>query len=339
MFVKNSWYVAAWSDDVGCLEPLSRTIIGEPVVLYRTPDNKIAALEDRCAHRRMPLSLGRITNDGCLICPYHGLTYDSKGTCVHIPGQESTDQIRIRSYPVEERAGMVWIWMGPPNKANQEDIFDCSWLEHPGWHSSRLYRHAKANYLLLNDNLADLLHVAYLHIPSGGGSEDMGKAQLMLEIEGSGFHFSRRTNDIPAPAGYGRLSNASKNIDRWHLLDFQGPSFYRVHTGVAEIGSGGPESTLPSGEGRWDILPHHFITPETEGTVHYFQVVGHEWPPSSDSWKFLNNVIDEDVWAIEHQQTALDANPEVPMQAIASDKPLQTMRKIVDEMLAAETAC
>ena len=336
MFVKNCWYVAAWSDEVGPSEPLARTIVGDPVTLFRKTDGTVAALEDRCAHRRMPLSFGRITDQDTLICPYHGLTYDSTGLCVKVPGQDQPGNIRIRNYPATERAGMVWLWMGPPNQADPNDIFDCSWLEKPDWHTTRLYRHAKANYLLLNDNLADLLHVAFLHIPSGGGSEDMGSAELDLQIKQTGFHFSRKTPDIPAPAGYGRLSNARKNVDRWHVLDYQGPSFYRVHTGVAETGSGGPDSNLPVGAGRWAILPHHFITPEKEDTVHYFQVVGHEWAPTSDSWTFLNNVIDEDVWAIEHQQEALNAEPEVPMQAIPSDEPLRAMRTIVEGMLTAE---
>lgn len=336
MFVRNSWYVAAWSDEVDGRKPLARTIIGEPIVLFRAEDGKATALEDRCAHRRMPLSLGKIADGGRLVCPYHGLTYDSGGNCVRVPGQDSPGSIRIRSYPVAERAGMVWIWTGPPGKADASGIFDCSWLERPGWHDTRLYRHARANYLLLNDNLADLLHVAFLHIPSGGGNEEMGTAELELTVGDDRFHFTRRTDDIPAPASYGRLSNARRNIDRWHVLDYRGPSFYRVHTGVAETGSGGPDSALPIGRGRWAILPHHFITPETERTTHYFQVVGHEWAPSSETRRFLDDVIDEDVWAIEQQQQALEAEPDVPMQTIASDAPLRAMRKIVTRMLAAE---
>ena len=337
MFVRNSWYVAAWSEDVGPRQPLARTVVGEPLVLYRTPDGSIAALEDRCAHRRLPLSLGRVTGDGRLICAYHGLAYDGSGACVHVPGQESPGDIRIRRYPVEERAGLVFVWMGPPKQADVAKTPDCSWLEDPKHRVTRLYRHAEANYLLLNDNLADLLHVAFLHIPSGGGSADMGPADMDLEIGENGYRFMRRTDDIPSPAGYGRLSNARGNIDRWHLVDFQAPCFYRIHTGVAETGTGGPESTLPTGQGRWTIMPHHFITPETEHSTHYFQVVAHEWEPSSDSWRFLNSVIDEDVWAIEHQQAALDADPEVKMQAIPSDGPMYAMRDIVERMVAAET--
>ena len=102
MFVRNSWYVAGWSDEVGQQKPLARIMLGEHVVLFRKTDGSVAALEDRCAHRRMPLSLGRITDKDTLICPYHGLTYNSSGKCVHVPGQDAPGEIRIRSYPVEE---------------------------------------------------------------------------------------------------------------------------------------------------------------------------------------------------------------------------------------------
>jgi phenylpropionate dioxygenase-like ring-hydroxylating dioxygenase large terminal subunit len=336
MFIRNCWYVAAWSEEIGHEKATARTIIGERIVLFRNARGTISAMEDRCAHRRMPLSPGRITGDGKLICPYHGLTYDGEGVCVLVPGQPSPGDIRLRTYPVEERSRLVWVWMGLPAQADASNIFDCSWLERAGWQQTRLYRHAKANYLLLNDNLADLLHVAYLHIPSGGGNEAMGPAETELKVDGFGYHFVRQTRDIPAPISYGRLSNARTNIDRWHIVDFKGPSFFRIYTGVAETGSGGPDSKLPQGHGKWTIAPHHFVTPETEKTTHYFQVVGHEWQPSSDSWRFLNSVIDEDVWAIEQQQRNIDACPEAPNHAIESDKAMFAMRKIVDGMLAAE---
>jgi vanillate O-demethylase monooxygenase subunit len=321
---------------VGHLRPLARTIIGEPIALFRTSKGKPVAFEDRCPHRRMPLSLGRITDDDRLICAYHGLTFDEAGTCVSVPGQSTTYGISVRTFPVKERWGCVWVWLGDAQSADLTAIFDCSWLDQPGVRLTKLYRHAKANYLLLNDNLADLLHVAYLHLPSGGGNEFMGAAQSELKIDGTGYHFTRETLNIPSPASYGRLANAKRNVDRWHVVDFKGPSFYRIYTGVAETGSGGPKSTLPQGAGRWTILPHHLITPETENTLHYFQIVGHEWIPSSDFWRFQNQVIDEDVWAIEQQQRNIDLRPDAPTNGIASDGPMLAMHRIVEQMLQAE---
>lgn len=89
-------------------------MIGDRLVLYREPDGAVAVLEDRCAHRSMPLSLGRIADGGRLVCPYHGLAYDGTGACVQVPGQDEPGRIRIRAYPVEERAGVVFVWMGRP---------------------------------------------------------------------------------------------------------------------------------------------------------------------------------------------------------------------------------
>lgn len=123
--------------------------------------------------------------------------------------------------------------------------------------------------------------------------------------------------------------NAKGNIDRWHVVDFQAPSFFRIYTGVAETGTGGPDSALQQGSGKWTIAPHHFITPETEESTHYFQVGAHEWRPSSDSWKFLNSVIEEDVWAIEQQQININSNPEAPVLAIPSDQAMYAMRQMV----------
>ena len=84
-FVFNAWYVAAWSADVG-RSPISRTILGEPVALYRTEAGVPVAPRDQCPHRKLPLSLGRVVGDN-LECGDHGMTFDGNGTCVRIPGQ------------------------------------------------------------------------------------------------------------------------------------------------------------------------------------------------------------------------------------------------------------
>ncbi len=86
MFLKNYWYVAAYSDEVG-REPLGRVLLGEPVVLYRTEAGAPVALEDRCAHRRLPLSMGKVIGD-TIQCHYHALEDDCTGACVKIPGQD-----------------------------------------------------------------------------------------------------------------------------------------------------------------------------------------------------------------------------------------------------------
>jgi vanillate O-demethylase monooxygenase subunit len=283
----------------------------------------------------MPLSLGRLS-DNNIICPYHGLTFDTKGICVHVPGQPSIKNISIKAYPVEERWGSIWVWMGEENLADPSKIFDCSHFERPNWNVSKLYRHIEGNYLLINDNLSDLLHLAYLHAPSGAGNEEMSNARTELRASESGYHFVRETIDIPTPPAYVPLTKAKGNVDRWFLVEFTAPSFYRINVGAAETGTGGPNSKLPEGQGRWSFVAHHLITPETEKTSHYFEVMAHQWPSSPEALRLFNNVLDEDKWAIENQQRNIDAAPKAPMRAIPSDKTLFEMRKIVARMYQTE---
>ncbi len=82
MFLRNYWYVAAWDHEVG-REPLGRTFLGDPVVMFRKLDGTPVAFEDRCCHRRAPLSLGRVVED-TLQCGYHGLVYDATGQVIAV---------------------------------------------------------------------------------------------------------------------------------------------------------------------------------------------------------------------------------------------------------------
>ena len=85
-FPLNQWYVAALSSELKD-KPVGRTLLGEAVVLFRLGDGSVAALEDRCCHRALPLSSGTVESCG-LRCGYHGLLYNQAGQCIEIPGQE-----------------------------------------------------------------------------------------------------------------------------------------------------------------------------------------------------------------------------------------------------------
>ena len=103
MFLRNYWYVAASIPEIG-RKPLRRIIMNEPVVFYRTEDGTPIALEDRCPHRRLPLSMGRLIENDVLQCHYHGLRFDRTGACVRVPGQDMIPATaRVKSYPVVER--------------------------------------------------------------------------------------------------------------------------------------------------------------------------------------------------------------------------------------------
>ena len=159
MFVKNAWYVAAWETEIGD-GPLARTILGEPVVMFGTPDG-VVVLEDRCCHRSLPLSMGQVVGDR-IQCGYHGLEFDQSGSCVKIPGQNQIPSgASVKSYPLVERWNWVWIWMGDPALADESMIPNWWWFEHPDWELVKgKYLKLDCNYELITDNLLDLSHLA-----------------------------------------------------------------------------------------------------------------------------------------------------------------------------------
>ncbi len=131
MFIKNTWYVAAWDHEVSADGLFSRTITGVPVLMYRDGGGRLVALEDRCCHRGAPLSVGRREGD-CVRCMYHGLKFDPSGACVDAPAQARIPpKARVRTFPVVEQHRWIWIWMGDPERADPALIPDTQWLDHP----------------------------------------------------------------------------------------------------------------------------------------------------------------------------------------------------------------
>ena len=114
-FLRNTWYVAMWSQDLKAGELVGRTYLNEPVVMFRDPDGRVNAMEDVCPHRLAPLSMGKLVCEGKHIrCAYHGLEFDGSGQCVvnpHASGRIPKNS-SVRSYPVVEKHSLIWIWMG-----------------------------------------------------------------------------------------------------------------------------------------------------------------------------------------------------------------------------------
>ena len=101
-FPLNAWYAAAYDVEVG-RSLLPRTLCNQKLVLFRKEDGSVAALEDACWHRLMPLSLGRLQGDE-VTCGYHGLVFNAQGRCTHMPSQETLNPSAcVRSFPVQEQ--------------------------------------------------------------------------------------------------------------------------------------------------------------------------------------------------------------------------------------------
>lgn len=340
MFVRNSWYVAAYSDQVG-RAPLDRLLLEQPVVLFRKQDGTPVALEDRCVHRSVPLSMGNVIGD-TIQCVYHGLVYDCAGTCIKIPGQVKVPQrARVRSYPLVERYGCIWIWMGDAELADATRIPDFHWLTDPGWRVTKTHVEVQAHYQLVIDNLLDLSHVAYLHASTVGTDEVGDLAEVKTEPSDDGITVTRWTLDVPAARTYAEFGAYEGNIDRWQISRFIPPCFFTIDNGSAATGTGAPEGK--PGEQRWGFRVCHGITPATETSTNYFWALAHEFAAEDGSakaefYRQCHHVVGEDIAVFEAQQKAIERRPDVETIDIQYDAgPLQA-RRLIARLVEAEAA-
>ena len=159
---RNAWYAVAATHEVG-RTPVGRRVLEDSVVLYRTSTGAAVALEDRCAHRPYPLSLGRLDGDR-IVSGYTGFAYDPDGSCVAVPTQEHVPfGARVLAYPVHEDGALVWIWTGPPDLARLRPVPEVAWLRSPQWATFGQEWHTAASLELLQDNFADISHVPVVH--------------------------------------------------------------------------------------------------------------------------------------------------------------------------------
>ena len=161
-YPRDQWWVAATTNEV-TRTPMQRWILDYPVVLYRKEDGGIVALDDRCPHRWAPLSKGWLEGDD-IVCGYHGFRYGPTGRCVKVPTQAAVPaKAYVRSYPIQERGPLVWIWTGDPQHAESALPPDIPWLHDEKWRGTHGYMDIAANYMLLKENVLDLTHFGYVH--------------------------------------------------------------------------------------------------------------------------------------------------------------------------------
>jgi phenylpropionate dioxygenase-like ring-hydroxylating dioxygenase large terminal subunit len=335
-FVRNCWYVAAWSHEVHDDKLFSRTLLGEPVLLYRTADGSPVALADRCCHRHAPLSVGRKEGD-CVRCMYHGLKYNHLGRCVEVPGQSAIPaKLQLKCYPVAERGRWVFLWMGDPNKADPSLLPDVSALRHPDWRMKPGYMHYKASYLLIADNLLDFSHLSYVHESTLGGTQAIAEARPKIEKIRRGVRLTRRVdNTVPAPyhTEFGRFAGA---VDRYWVYDFLIPGILLLDTGVT-----------PSNGGNADERPLTFrscqaLTPESEKSTHYFFMQAHSFALDDESvteslYQSLIAAFTEDRQMIEAQQRTIDIGNANEMVILSFDVGLVKFRRAIAALLDQES--
>jgi len=338
IFLRNTWYVAAWSHEIVADGMLARTITQVPLVFWRDRAGKVVALEDRCCHRAAPLSKGR--REGDLIrCMYHGLLYDSTGQCVEIPSQEFIPPAaKVRAFPAVERFKWIWVWMGDPGKMDVSLIPDTHYLDDAGWRGTPGYLHYDANYLLITDNLLDFSHLSYVHETTLGGSAKYAGIRPKVASNGRSVRVERwLIDEEPAPF-LSKLKTWTGNVDRWNIYDVVLPGVLLMDSGSAPTGTGAPEGNRIDAA---QFFGCQAVTPETAKTSHYFfqQSHGFALDDASVTENLRTSVLagfQEDKAIILAQQSILDLNPNAPMLAMRMDVALASFRAMLMRAIADE---
>jgi phenylpropionate dioxygenase-like ring-hydroxylating dioxygenase large terminal subunit len=341
MFLKNCWYVAAWSHEIGETNLLARRLLGEPLVLFRLENGAVTALVDRCPHRHAPLSKGRLENHR-LRCMYHGLLFDGTGRCIEIPAQDRIGgYLKTRSFPVIERDKYIWIWMGDAALADPSKIPDAHWQDDSAWRYKPGYIHyPSASYQLIMDNLLDFSHLGFVHENTLGGGRASAEVNAVIEKFDWGLRITRKYGNVPQP-GFVKAFIAFEGLcDRWQIYE------WRIAGNMLIMNSG----LAPAGSGALDghIVPQacvlqsvQSLTPETERSTHYFYMQAHESKSNNPTiagelHHQLGIAFAEDKAIIEAQQKVIDEFPNEPFGGIAADFAVNQGRALLQRMLEAE---
>jgi vanillate O-demethylase monooxygenase subunit len=264
-FLRNSWYCASWSSDLKD-RPVGIKILNEDIVLFRKNDGAVAALSGICPHRFALLGRGQVVGNN-IECPYHGLQFNGLGQCAHNPhGSAIPSAAKLRVYPLVEKFGACWIWMGDPSAATPETIpsFDFVSNRHKWAGLTGCWR-VEANYQIVLDNLLDLTHAAYIHRATVGVNRDNFVGETKMDYEFSmkdgvvhSDYVFRNTPLTPFVALFADMP----------VGDIHTPmALYPASTLILDMGVSKPGQ--PKSEGV--LFPSaHFIVPETETTSHYF---------------------------------------------------------------------
>jgi phenylpropionate dioxygenase-like ring-hydroxylating dioxygenase large terminal subunit len=342
IWMNNAWYVAMYARDLLPGQTAERTMLGQPIVLYRSTEGKVGALQDRCPHRYAPLSRGRVTAAGHLQCGYHGLEFNASGACVRNPHPSGRipAAAKVRSYQVQERFGAIWVWMGAAEP--DMDLPDLGIFEpDSGYQTVKPdWVRMDAPYDLIVDNLLDFSHVSFLH-DGILGNEGMASAEIKTSQDGDAVTVERSMPNVQAPEYFALLyRDDCQPVDIWNIVRWQPPSSLRLEVGVTAAGA-----PRQSGTG---LYAAHMLTPETESST-LFHFLGARWNPMPRSAeddsriaarlgelrRLLTAEQDNPMIRAQHQRIMQSGAPMKPMP-LEIDGGVTAWRRVMAKLIARE---
>jgi nitrite reductase/ring-hydroxylating ferredoxin subunit len=223
------WHPALLSEQLpgpDC-EPVRLELLSEKMLAFRDTEGKLGLIDEFCAHRGVSLWFGRNEQNG-IRCPYHGWKYDVNGNCTEVPSEPTSgycERIKLKSYPLVERGGVIWVYMGPADK--QPPLPEWEFATLPTEHSYMSKRVQASNWLQALEGGIDSSHVSFLH------SASLSRDPLFKGAKGNQYNL----NDLSpvfevVEADGGLLVGARRNAEDdqyyWRITPWVMPGFTMV---------------------------------------------------------------------------------------------------------------
>ncbi|MHA4869925.1 Rieske 2Fe-2S domain-containing protein [Duganella sp. PWIR1] len=340
MYVKNCWYVAAWDYEISGKTLFKCTIINQPVVIYIKEDGGYVAMEDRCCHRALPLSMGRLEGDE-LRCMYHGLKFAPNGQCTEMPGQDRISPgACVKVFPVVKAHNWIWVWMGDPQKADPVLIPACVGLDTPGLQHRTGHIEYDAYYELINDNLLDFSHLGYVHPTSFGTSEDWAYTRPKITRLERGVRVQRWVSNQAS-----RVAGPGNKVDIWGTYDYMLPGVMIMNMRVTPAGSAEANNMMaPDLETTPTIFSQYScqaVTPITDTRSRYsFSVLTSDEDAQRGLldafWQNTRQAFEEDRLVIEAQSKAMALEPQRKLIPSVYDSALGQFHWLIEKMAGDE---
>ena len=349
VLVKNAWYVAGLAREFAPMQLQGQVVAEKPLVLWRAGDGRVVAFDDRCVHKRMALSQGRLVDGGVLECAYHGLCYDATGRCVRVPSHPDghiPPGAQLRRAPVIEQDGLVWVWPGDPANAAAAQPPRLAEIADPAWDTRDTGpMPIAANLMLLIENLLDITHFYPLH---DGNIGDVENSRIPIRLDEGETDGNRYVGTIREVCGYRQPPYLEDYleyavVDRRHTHFMLSPAVTRVEMKVWPAGRLGDAAA----ERGYVIIHTH--TP-VDRSHHVWRLIINmpagqkcrsdpEKPAVERFMETFPAVIAEDRWALEQQQRMFDYPDDGYREVfLRPDAALRRARQILARLERAETA-
>ncbi len=295
--LRNKWYLVCPAIEL-TNKMITQKILGEDIILFRTSEGEAVALEDRCCHRNVKLSLGYLNKD-TVVCGYHGWEYNSEGSCTLIPSQLPGTKIPpkavIKKYPLKEFNKWIWVFVGDEEKAKEVDPPNIPEMNE--WDFTYKTHVFEADLESAAESLIDPYHIKYTH-------KDSIK-QLLGQIEEFPAEFRINFLDDGIEGKYYRANTAAVTEKAYFGSDPQLEVYYRFYyPNVSRLESKFKERTL--------LILEHFMQVD-ENRISMMQIT--LWKnifgffPPFGRWfmaKKSNKIVNEDIALLRSQKAILD---------------------------------